>query len=171
MDDDVTLRPIREDDLDLIDRFWLDPESASEFEWVGFKDPKAFRRRWEEDGWLGAEHGELAVARAEEAFAGIVSWKDRTHGLGQALVYEVGIILLPEHRGQGIGATAQRLLVDYLFTHTPAHRIEAFTEVDNVREQRALEKAGFEKEGVMRDVIFRGGRWRSSCVYALIRPQ
>ncbi len=168
--DDTFLRPIREDDLDLIDRFWLDPESASEFEWVGFRDTKTFRRRWEEDGWLGAEQSELAVARGEGEFAGIVSWKDRTHRIGKALVFEIGIILLPEHRGRGVGAAAQRLLVEYLFTHTPAHRIEAFTEVDNVKEQRALEKAGFEKEGVLRDVVFRGGQWRSSCVYSLIRP-
>jgi len=168
--DDVTLRPIREDDLDLLDRFWLDPESASEFQWTGFRDPKAFRGRWDEDGWLGAEHSELAVARADGACAGIVSWKDRTYGIGKALVFEIGIILLPEHRGQGVGATAQRLLVEYLWAHTPAHRLEAFTEVDNVAEQRALEKVGFEREGVLREVIFRGGQWRSSCIYSLIRP-
>lgn len=119
---------------------------------------------------MGAEHAELAVARGDGACAGIVSYKDRTHGIGKALVYEIGIILLPEHRGQGVGSVAQRLLVEYLFTHTPAHRLEAFTEVDNLPEQRALEKAGFEREGVLREVIFRGGQWRSSCVYSQIRP-
>lgn len=166
---DVHLRPIQEGDLDALARFSVDPEAGSEFEWVGFKDPKAWRKRWEEDGWLGTEQSELAVARADGAFAGVVSWKDRTLGNGKALVFEMGIMLLPEHRGQGVGTEAQRLLVEYLFANTPAHRLEAFTEVTNHAEQRALEKAGFEREGVMRGVFFRGGRWRDSAIYARLR--
>jgi RimJ/RimL family protein N-acetyltransferase len=50
----------------------------------------------------------------------------------------------------------------------PAHRIEAYTEVENL-EQRALEKAGFEREGILRATIFRAGKWRDSIVYALTR--
>lgn len=167
--DDPHLRPIAEADLDAIDRFWLDPAATSEFQWTGFRDPRAFRRRWEEDGWLGGDHSELAVARRDGAFAGFVSFRDRTLGSGRALVYEVGILLLPEHRGAGVGTAAQRLLVDYLLAHTPAHRIEAFTDVDNHAEQRALEKAGFRREGVLREVVFRDGRWRSSCAYSRLR--
>jgi len=34
-------------------------------------------------------------------------------------------------------------LVTYLFSHTPVQRIEAGTDLNNVAEQRALEKAGF----------------------------
>src|SRR6266567_2788049 len=41
-------------------------------------------------------------------------------------------------------------------TTATAHRIEAATEVGNVAEQRALEKAGFTREGVLR-----GSGWRS----------
>ena len=167
--DDASLRPIREDDLDALTRFSLDPEAGSEFEWSGFQDSKTWRRRWEQDGWLSAEHSELAVARADDTFAGVVSWRDRTLGNGKALCFEMGIMLLPEHRGQGVGTTAQRLLVDYLFDTTPAHRLQAFTEVENIPEQRALEKAGFVREGVMREVFFRAGRWRSSVIYARLR--
>lgn len=163
------LRPIDEGDLDALARFSLDPEAGSEFQWIGFKDPKAARRRWEEDCWLGAEHSRLAVARADGTYAGDVSWRDRTIGSGKALCYEIGIALLPEHRGQGVGTEAQRLLADYLFANTPAHRLEAFTEVENLAEQRALEKAGFEREGVMRGVFFRGGRWRDSVIYSRLR--
>ncbi|MGQ0629574.1 MAG: GNAT family N-acetyltransferase [Sporichthyaceae bacterium] len=81
----------------------------------------------------------------------------------------LGIWLLPEHRGRGVGTTAQRLLVDYLFAHTPAHRLEATTEPDNVAEQRALERCGFQREGVIRANAFRRGAWRDSVVYGLLR--
>jgi RimJ/RimL family protein N-acetyltransferase len=70
-----------------------------------------------------------------------------------------------------VGTTAQRLLVEYLFDNTPAHRLEAYTEVENVAEQRALEKVGFEREGVRRAAHFRAGAWRDSILYALLRDR
>jgi [ribosomal protein S5]-alanine N-acetyltransferase len=91
--------------------------------------------------------------------------------VSKGAVYEIGIALLPEHRGHGVGTTAQRLLVEYLFDNTPAHRLEAYTEVENVAEQRALEKAGFEREGVLRAVQFRAGAWRDGILYALLRDR
>lgn len=166
---DVILRPILEADLEPLARFSTDPEAGGEFEWTGFKDPKAVRRRWEEDGWLSDEHSWLAVARGDGTFAGIVSWRDRSAGTVKGGCYEMGIALLPEHRGQGVGTTAQRLLVDYLFTTTAAHRLQAYTEVENVPEQRALEKVGFQQEGRLREVVFRAGRWHDSYLYALLR--
>ena len=165
---DVILRPIQEDDLDDLCRYVTDPEVYGEFEWTGFKDPKAMRRRWEEDGWLGAEHGRLAVVSAE-ALAGDVSYKDRSKGVSKGAIYEIGIALFPQHRGHGVGTTAQRLLVQYLFDNTPAHRLEAYTDVENIAEQRALETVGFEREGVLRGIVFRAGKWRDSIVYALLR--
>jgi [ribosomal protein S5]-alanine N-acetyltransferase len=168
--DDVILRPIQEADLDDLCRYATDPEAGGEFEWTGFKDPKAMRRRWEEDGWLGAEHGLLAV-ECSGSFAGDVSYKDRSQGVSKGAVYEIGIALLPEHRGHGVGTAAQRLLVEYLFDTTPAHRLQAYTEVENLAEQRALEKVGFEREGVLRATHFRAGSWRDSILYALLRPR
>jgi RimJ/RimL family protein N-acetyltransferase len=166
--DDVILRPIQEGDLEDLCRSLTDPDGYGEFEWTGFKDPKTLRRRWEEDGWLGAEHARLAVV-SSGSLAGDVSYKDRSLGASKGAIYEIGIALFPEHRGHGVGTTAQRLLVEYLFDTTPAHRLQAFTEVDNLAEQRALERVGFEREGVLRAILFRAGTWRDSILYALLR--
>jgi hypothetical protein len=61
------------------------------------------------------------------------------------------------------------MLVEYLFAHTPVNRIEASTEEDNVAEQRALEKAGFLREGRLRGVAFRDGGWRDGFLYGIVR--
>ena len=167
--DDVALRPIVEADLGHLARYGTDPEAAGEFEWTGFTDPQAVRRRWELDSYLGRQDGRLAVVAAG-AFAGDVNYKDTSPGTLTGAVYEVGIALLPEHRGHGVGTTAQRLLVRYLFDTTPAHRLEAYTETGNVREQRALEKVGFAREGCRRASVFRAGTWRDSLLYGLLRP-
>lgn len=79
--------------------------------------------------------------------------------------WNVRVALLPEARGQGFGSEAQRPLVRYLFAHTTVVRIEADTEAENVAEQRASENAGFTREGILRSIAFRDGRWRDGVRY------
>ncbi|WP_261801625.1 GNAT family protein [Streptomyces sp. ISID311] len=57
----------------------------------------------------------------------------------------------------------------YLSTHTPVVRIEADTETANIAEQRALEKSGFTREGVLRSTAFRDGQWREIARYSVLR--
>jgi RimJ/RimL family protein N-acetyltransferase len=59
--------------------------------------------------------------------------------------------------------------VDYLFATTATHRLQAGTETGNVAEQRALERVGFRREGVLRGVGIRAGRWRDGVMYGLVR--
>jgi len=94
-----------------------------------------------------------------------VTWRS----LGSSENLEIGIALFPEYRGRGIGTEAQSQVVHYLFSTTTAHRLQAGTEVDNVAEQRALERVGFRREGVQRGLYFRDGLWRDSIMYGLLR--
>ena len=48
--DAVRLRPVEEGDLDALGRIDMDPAVSEPFEWRGFRDPRARRRRWEKDG-------------------------------------------------------------------------------------------------------------------------
>jgi RimJ/RimL family protein N-acetyltransferase len=61
------------------------------------------------------------------------------------------------------------MLCDYLFRHTPAQRIEAATQPENTAEQRALGKAGFQLEGVIRAAEFRDGEWRDGLLFSRLR--
>jgi RimJ/RimL family protein N-acetyltransferase len=168
MDDNLTLRAFREDDLGFLDRLCTDPEALGPFEWAGFGDVRARRRRWEQDGYIGTDSAALAVVLADGTVAGIASWKAKSYGSPGAC-YEIGLALLPEHRGHGLGTAAQRLLVDYLFKYTTAHRLEALTDTENIAERKALERIGFKREGVMRGVFFQRGTWRDQAIYALLR--
>ena len=87
------------------------------------------------------------------------------------LAWNLGVGLLPEARGRGIGSAAQRLLAEFLFDSTELDRIEATTDVDNAAEQRALEKAGFTREGVTRAAQLRGGVRRDVVHYGLLREE
>ncbi len=97
-----------------------------------------------------------------------MNWR-RKRSTPAAYHWEIGIALLPEARGHGYGTEAHRLLVRYLFSHTLVHRIEAATETGNVAEQRALEKAGFTREGLLRGVGWRDGAWRDGIWFSMLR--
>ena len=59
----------------------------------------------------------------------------------------------------------------YLFAHSQVNRIEAGTEINNIAEQRALEKAGFSREGIIRGSAFQGGRWHDGVLYSVLRAE
>jgi RimJ/RimL family protein N-acetyltransferase len=120
---------------------------------------------------LNDHNGMLLVERIEDGVAiGTVSWHRVRYGPNpESDGWMFGIDLITEARGQGYGTEAQRLIAKYLFETTPMHRVEASTDVDNIAEQRALEKAGFTREGVNRGAQWRAGAWHDLVLYAKVR--
>jgi RimJ/RimL family protein N-acetyltransferase len=171
MKDKLTLRPFTEDDLTFLERLDADPGALGPYEWAGFTDVRARRRRWEVDGYVSSTSTALAVVGPDDTVAGIASWEARTRGGPIGACYEIGLALLPEHRGRGWGTAAQFILVQYLFRYTLANRLEAQTDAENRSEQAALERLGFRREGVLRGVRFRHGVWRDMMIYGLLRHE
>lgn len=105
-------------------------------DWRGFVDANTDRKRFESDGYLGEDHSRLMV-EADGVAAGFVSWVAHRPA-AHSQYWEIGVALLPELGGRGIGTEAQKQLVDYLFAHTPTQRIVATTHVENIAEQKSL---------------------------------
>ncbi|MBF8186579.1 GNAT family N-acetyltransferase [Nonomuraea sp. K274] len=163
----ISLRPVNEGDLSFLYRLISEPDSTGEFQWYGFQNPRTLRDRWEENGMLGDDGGILIIANDGDE-AGFVSWRKEVANRA-SYFWSMGLIVAPEHRGKGYGTQAQKLLVRYLFDHSTVNRVEASTEITNLAEQRALEKAGFTREGVLRGVGFRAGEWRDGVLYSMLR--
>jgi len=161
----VRLRAVGSDDLAMMRRFAVEPELVGP-NWSGFRDAGAMDRRFASDGFLGPEDGRLVVV-VDDAAAGFVSW--HAVAVTSPTYWNIGIVLLPDFRGRGVGWRAQAMLCEYLFEHTPAERVEAATQADNVAEQRALVRAGFAKEGELRRAEFRAGDWQDVWVYSRLR--
>jgi RimJ/RimL family protein N-acetyltransferase len=116
------------------------------------------------------DSGGLAVVDEAGALAGYVSWRWNNWGPNPASRCPMlGVWLTPSARGQGIGRLAQRQLAELFFRHTATNRVEAHTDVENVAEQRALEAAGFQREGLTRGAQWRDGAYRDGYLYAIIR--
>lgn len=82
----------------------------------------------------------------------------------------IGIAVVPEYRGRGIGTRAQRLLTELLHERGIV-RVQASTDVTNRAEQRALTKAGFTFEGVMRGAQVRASGRHDLQVWSHLRGE
>jgi RimJ/RimL family protein N-acetyltransferase len=167
----VRLRDVTLADADLLDAWNRDPAVHGEFNDFGL-EPSPVDRTTLSRGPLRSERkGTLLVERlADGRPIGLVSWHRVGYGPNDgSAAWNIGISLIPHARGHGHGGEAQRLLADFLLATTPVDRIEATTDVANVAEQRALEKAGFIREGVLRGAQSRGGSRHDMVNYARLR--
>lgn len=166
----VRLRPATLADADMLER-WQDAAFVGEFNRFGLPR-RPVREAIRETGLVGDRGGALVVEVISESRpVGTVSWHAELYGPNpESMAWNIGINLVPDARGHGFGGEAQRLLAERLFATTEVNRVEAMTDVDNHAEQRALEKAGFVREGVLRGAQWRAGGWHDIVVYSLLRP-
>jgi RimJ/RimL family protein N-acetyltransferase len=81
----------------------------------------------------------------------------------------VGIFIGDKSRwGQGIAQRALELLMVFGFAELNLHRIELEVFEDNAAAIRCYEKLGFEREGLRREAIFKGGAFRNLVLMALL---
>ena len=154
----VSLRPQQPDDMHLL----TGGESPfDDFGPASRPEPRPAR--------LDADGG-LAVIAGDGQLAGDVSWHWTQWGpTAGSRCPMIGIWLRPEYRGHGIGTAAQAQVVELFFRHTTVNRVEAHTDVENAAEQRALEAAGFQREGVTRGAQWRDGTYHDGILYAVLR--
>jgi RimJ/RimL family protein N-acetyltransferase len=164
---EVSLRAVTVEDADLLER-WEAPEFTAPFNDFGM--PFApLRDAIERTGLMDDHQGTMLVIADGEP-VGTVSWHAVRYGPNaESAAWNIGINLSPPARGRGIGAVAQRQLADRLLSTTPCNRVEASTDVENIAEQRSLEKAGFTRDGVMRGAQFRAGGWHDLVVYSRLQ--
>ena len=53
-------------------------------------------------------------------------------------------VAIPEERGKGYGTEIQKFLIMYIFDQLPVEAVEMHTDVNNIIQQRCLQKLGFE---------------------------
>ena len=159
----VRLRDVTLDDADLLDAWAADPAVSGEFNDFGMV------RGADRPRGAGPRTDAQRAQRPASSSSGS-RWVEPIGGVGW---HQVGYGPNPrigrvEHRdrsccrrrrGHGYGVEAQVLLRDLPVRAHRANRVEAQTDIENIAEQRALEKAGFVREGVARGSQFRAGAY------------
>ncbi|MBB2911116.1 RimJ/RimL family protein N-acetyltransferase [Streptosporangium becharense] len=83
----------------------------------------------------------------------------------------LGFSLLPEARGRGYAPEALRLLCDYAFRIRGLHRLGLETLVTNTAMIAAAEKAGFQREGTLREHAWVAGSFADVAVFGLLAAE
>ncbi len=85
---------------------------------------------------------------------------------GAAQSCMVGYWMGEKHAGQGHMLAALRVAIPYIYGGLQLHRIEAACIPDNWKSIRLLEKAGFEREGLLRKYLKINGEWRDHMMFS-----
>jgi ribosomal-protein-alanine N-acetyltransferase len=151
------------------------------------RESRAFLERWEprwapdeleRTSWrhrLGRYREDYAQGTAIAFFifegesgklAGGITLANIRHGVSQS--GHIGYWIGERYANRGLMTDAVNVLVRFAFDRLRLHRIEAACIPDNVRSMRVLEKAGFQREGLLRSYLKINGAWQDHYLYARI---
>jgi RimJ/RimL family protein N-acetyltransferase len=85
------------------------------------------------------------------------------------LCANLGYWVRSSDRGRGVAVAAVKLLVDWAFANTDFCRLEVLASAANMPSQRVAEKAGADREGVLRSRIKLQGRMHDAVIYSFVR--
>jgi RimJ/RimL family protein N-acetyltransferase len=115
------------------------------------------------------QSGGAGIVRAVESagrFVGCISLKETDWA---ERVTEIGYWVAPWARGLGVAGRATRLLAEWALSDQGLERVELLAATGNVASQRSAERAGFVREGVLRNAGHVHGGRVDLVVYSLIR--
>jgi diamine N-acetyltransferase len=167
----VCLRPIERDDLPRFVKWFGDPEVKRHLGvWLPFS--LAQEERWFERSLEQIERQEvvlLAIETSEGVHIGNIGlhqidWKNRHAELGITIGEKA-------YWNQGYGTDAICTMLKLAFREMGMHRVQLRVDADNARAIRCYEKAGFKKEGTLRDVVFREGKYVGQHVMSILQQE
>ena len=156
----VNLRKAEKDDVSLVVDWWSNPQYMGNFQ---------------DTMTISKEKMEKVTLRDTIFF--IIEKKDGTKighidcFMGGRTSLEIGYALVPGERGKGYGTEVIQMIVDYLFLKKGSVRIQAPAATENIASQKALEKAGFSREGLMRKSGHAKGEYIDQYLYSILREK
>lgn len=77
-----------------------------------------------------------------------------------------------EHQGTGVNAACKKLLLNYCFDVLDLRRVEFKIDISNLKSQRAIEKIGAIKEGLLRNYNMQSyGESEGTFVYSILQEE
>ncbi len=164
----IRFRPLNEDDLGELERWWTDPAWA--VLQSGTVRPRPANsaselfRSWSTNDDPG-KVGFSVVSQADDTLVG--------HAVlyGAALPTRsatAAIIIGAEHTGRGFGTDAMRTLIRYGFEEMGLNRIGLGVWAFNTRAIASYTKAGFVEEGRRREIVFHAGQFHDEVLMSIL---
>lgn len=165
----VVLRAFADRDVAMVTNLATDPympligtipagaDEAQARDWI-----RRQHRRWDEGAGFSFA---IATATAGQAVGAAGLWLAQLPA-GRATA---GYSIAPNERGCSHATHALTAMTDFAWTLTGLHRVELHIEPWNIGSIRTAERAGYEREGLMRSHQTIGGQRRDMLLYAAVR--
>lgn len=138
----LELSRVEGDDLELLANWCSDPKAYGRYLTPERYSLEQLRGQWEA-GTLWSERNKTLLVKLRNGTAiGTIHYWLRTESPDTAVIAVK--IACPEHRFKGYGTEAQKYLVMFLFERMNVKEVEMYTDINNISQQRCLEKLGFE---------------------------
>jgi ribosomal-protein-alanine N-acetyltransferase len=168
----LTLRYAEPADAEALFALASDPEVTRWFSWGPYTavgEPRAYIERLAGE----RDRGErldfvIATVGTVPTVAGVTGLSELSRRDRRAMV---GTWLGREHWGSGANAESKALILHLAFEVCGLERVGAYSNPDNARSTRALEKLGFRQEGVLRSWHRHGDVHHDVNVFGLLREE
>jgi RimJ/RimL family protein N-acetyltransferase len=155
-DDTIRLEPLTQADVPVLLTLKDDPD-VIRFTLLPTVVDEEFVRDWigrYEAGWADGSRAGFSVRSREGGFLGFAALVDLDLERRQA---ELGYLTVAAARGRGVAVRAVDLLTRWAFDELGVLRVELRIDVENAASERVAERAGYRRDGVLRNVYFKEG--------------
>jgi RimJ/RimL family protein N-acetyltransferase len=164
----IILRPWRDEDAPAVTAACQDPEIVR---WLPIipspyseEDARAFLEQLRLNWDLGEAFGFAVVDEEDGELLGAITMRMLRFSTGH-----IGYWVVPAARGRGVATNALKALCRWGVDDLRLKRLELMTDPRNVASQRVAEKAGFQREGVLRSTLeYRDGSRTDSLMFSLL---
>jgi RimJ/RimL family protein N-acetyltransferase len=121
-----------------------------------------------DEGWRDGSRAGFAIEALDGEFLGMAMFVELESRGRQG---EIGYVVAPEARGQGVATRAVRLLTEWGFSELGLERIELWIDTTNPGSERVAERAGYRREGVLRSYWFKEEIRRDFGIWSRLRGE
>ncbi len=161
----VIIRGLKAEDKELIYK-WVNQKDIRDLTGTVYPVSECEHDNWFEKMCLDTEQKVFSI-EWEGKCVGTIGLKniDRINSVAEIYV-RIGD---PETRNHGLGTDAVKTFTDYCFNHLNFHKIALSVYASNQGAIKAYEKAGFVKEGILRQHHYHDGKYEDVIVMGKIR--
>ncbi|MBI5001699.1 MAG: GNAT family N-acetyltransferase [Euryarchaeota archaeon] len=164
----VRLRALERSDLSACVK-WIGDSEVREFLMFRYPMSMAEEERWFDNYLKSSTDRIFAIETKDGKYIGNV-------GLHRIDLYdrhaELGVFIGDKaFWSKGCGTEAIMLMLDFAFAELNLHKVYLHHQAHNARARKCYEKCGFVEEGILKDHIFRNGKYIDAPVMGIINPR